>query len=248
MLVTGASKYMLKLGVNVDHVATVRQARRASLPSPLEAAMLAEKGGADGITAHLREDRRHIQDIDMTQLADNVKSLNMEMAVTEEMVGIACRLKPENCCLVPEKRAELTTEGGLDVLKDNVRIKTAVSELKNAGITVSIFIDPEFKQIEAAADTGATFIELHTGTYSLAGAADVKRELNRLIDSAKFASGLGLKVNAGHGIDYLNIDSILEIPNLVELNIGHSIVARAVICGFENAVREMKNKMLKYKN
>ncbi|HPN84292.1 MAG TPA: pyridoxine 5'-phosphate synthase [Victivallales bacterium] len=239
---------MLKLGVNVDHVATVRQARRASLPSPLEAAMLAEKGGADGITAHLREDRRHIQDIDMTQLADNVKSLNMEMAVTEEMVGIACRLKPENCCLVPEKRAELTTEGGLDVLKDNVRIKTAVSELKNAGITVSIFIDPEFKQIEAAADTGATFIELHTGTYSLAGAADVKRELNRLIDSAKFASGLGLKVNAGHGIDYLNIDSILEIPNLVELNIGHSIVARAVICGFENAVREMKNKMLKYKN
>ena len=218
------------------------------MPSPLEAAMLAEKGGADGITAHLREDRRHIQDIDMAQLADNVKSLNMEMAVTEEMVGIACRLKPENCCLVPEKRAELTTEGGLDVLKDNVRIKTAVSELKNAGITVSIFIDPEFKQIEAAADTGATFIELHTGTYSLAGAADVKRELNRLIDSAKFASGLGLKVNAGHGIDYLNIDSILEIPNLVELNIGHSIVARAVICGFENAVREMKNKMLKYKN
>ncbi len=210
--------------------------------------MLAERGGADGITAHLREDRRHIQDADMELFAKNVKALNMEMALTDEMIAIASRLKPRNCCLVPEKRAELTTEGGLDVLKDFARVKEAVSELSSASIIVSIFIDPDRYQIEAAARTGAPFIELHTGTYSLSKKDAMNSELKRLKDSAKFANEIGLKVNAGHGIDYQNIDGILDIPHMVELNIGHSIIARAIFCGIEEAVRQMKTKMSKYKN
>ncbi len=239
---------MLKLGVNVDHVATLRQARRASKPCPVEAAMLAEKAGADGITAHLREDRRHIQDADMLALSRKVEALNMEMAVTPEMLRIASGLKPENCCLVPEKRAELTTEGGLDVLRDGSRIGKAVSRLKAAGIAVSIFIDPDKRQIEAAAASGAPFIELHTGKYSLSKGASRRGELRRLVAAAEFAGSLGLKVNAGHGIDYDNVEGILEIPHLVELNIGHSIVAMSVFCGIEEAVGRMKRKMDEYNN
>ena len=239
---------MLKLGVNVDHVATLRQARKALKPSPLEAAILALKAGADGITAHLREDRRHIQDHDMLELSKKAQPLNMEMALTEEMIKIATRLKPKNCCLVPEKREELTTEGGLDVISSSEKIKDAIILLKKAGITVSIFIDPDHEQIECAADTGAPFIELHTGKYANAKGSSRKAELKRLCSAAKFANSLGLQVNAGHGIDYDNIDGILEIPHLVELNIGHSIVALSVFCGIEKAVKLMKNKMKKYKN
>ncbi len=239
---------MLKLGVNVDHVATLRQARRALLPSPVEAALLAERAGADGITAHLREDRRHIQDADMLALSRKVKALNMEMAVTAEMLRIASGLKPRNCCLVPEKRVELTTEGGLDVVRDGARIGKAVSRLKAAGIVVSIFIDPDKRQIEAAAASGAPFIELHTGKYSLSKGASRRAELRRLVAAAELADSLGLAVNAGHGIDYDNVDGILDIPHLVELNIGHSIVAMSVFCGIEKAVSMMKSKMRKYKN
>lgn len=239
---------MLKLGVNVDHVATVRQARKALKPSPVEVAIIALKSGADGITAHLREDRRHIQDEDMIQLSRKAQPLNMEMAVTDEMIDIACRIKPKNCCLVPEKREELTTEGGLDLLSGSKRIANAVRKLKAAGIVVSIFIDPDPKQIETAAKIGAPFIELHTGKYSNTKAVSQRRELKRLCEAAKFANSLGLKVNAGHGIDYDNIDGILEIPHLIELNIGHSIIARSVFCGIEEAVKLMKGKMKKYKN
>lgn len=237
---------MLKLGVNIDHVATLRQARGGESPDPLEAALMAETAGADGITAHLREDRRHIQDKDMAVLVKKVSKLNMEMAVTDEMLGIACGLKPHSCCLVPEKRQELTTEGGLDVAADEKRISGAVEKLQNAGIVVSIFIDPKRAQIESARRTGAEFIELHTGSYSMASGSAMRSELKRLVESAKFANGIGLRVNAGHGIDYVNIDGILKMPFLEELNIGHSIISRAVITGISAAVSEMKGKMLKY--
>ncbi len=237
---------MLELGVNIDHIATVREARKAVFPNPLEGALLAEKAGAWGITAHLREDRRHINDCDMENLAANVKRLNMEMAVTEEMVGIASRLKPHSCCLVPEKRQELTTEGGLDVLGNYAAIKAAVKELQSKGIVISIFIDPELDQIKAAAESGAEYIELHTGSYANSSGADQRKELDRLIAGAEFADSVGLKVNAGHGIDYDNITGILEIPNLCELNIGHSIVARSIMVGISNAVSEMVDLMRPY--
>lgn len=232
---------MLLLGVNVDHAATVRQARKALYPDPVDVALLAEKAGADGVTAHLREDRRHIQDHDMERLVKTVKRLNMEMAVTDAMVDIALRLKPHSCCLVPEKRQELTTEGGLDVLGRFASVKDAVTRLTAAGITVSLFIDPEEDQVRAAADSGAAFIETHTGAYANATGADQERELDRLIVAATLASDLGLNVNAGHGIDYVNIKGILRIPRLVELNIGHSIIARAVLVGMERATQEMKD-------
>lgn len=237
---------MLKLGVNVDHVATLRQARKAKFPSPIEAALLCEKAGADGITAHLREDRRHINDADMETLAKTVKSLNMEMAVTDEMVSIASRLKPANCCLVPEKRQELTTEGGLDVAGNLPKIKDAVTMLKAAGVTVSLFIDPELKQIDAAKESGAQFIELHTGAYANASGKAQDAELERLKAGAVHAHKAGLGVNAGHGIDYVNIAGILEIEHLHELNIGHSIIARAVMTGMNEAVSEMIRLMGKY--
>jgi pyridoxine 5-phosphate synthase len=237
---------MLKLGVNVDHVATVRQARRAPLPDPLEAARLCEQAGAHGITAHLREDRRHIQDDDMERLAANVQRLNMEMAATAEMVRIATRLKPHSCCLVPEKRQELTTEGGLDVLGNFAAVRDATRKLRDAGILVSLFIDPDRDQIEAAAKSGAEFIELHTGTFANHEDDLQERELARLITGATFAREQGLRVNAGHGIDYWNIGGILEIPGLEELNIGHSIIARAVIAGISEAVREMLGLMMPY--
>ncbi len=238
---------MLKLGVNVDHVATLRQARRAVFPDPVEAALIAEKAGAHGITAHLREDRRHINDDDLRRLGKVVKRLNMEMAVTPEMVKIACALKPACCCLVPEKRAELTTEGGLDVAGQMRKVEPAVSRLMDAGIVVSLFIAPEERQIEATARAGAEFIELHTGTFANAkGKTERKREMVRLAMGAYLADSYGIKVNAGHGIDYVNIKDILAIPYLVELNIGHSIVSRAVIVGMRQAVKEMLKPMTKY--
>ena len=237
---------MLNLGVNVDHVATVRQARKAAYPQPLEAALIAEKAGAWGITAHLREDRRHINDADLNSIAANVRHLNMEMAVTQEMLDIALKLKPHSCCLVPEKRQELTTEGGLDVLGNFEWINAGVKQLMDEGIIVSIFIDPELAQLEAAAKTGAEYVELHTGSYANASGKEQEFELNRLIRGAEFAKQLGLMVNAGHGIDYDNIAGILKIPYLHELNIGHSIIARAVMVGMEQAVKEMLDLMVEY--
>jgi len=237
---------MLKLGVNVDHVATVRQARLAPWPDPVEAALLAEHAGADGITAHLREDRRHIQDLDMEALAAKVGKLNMEMAVTEEMIAIASKLKPHDCCLVPEKRQELTTEGGLDVAGQAARVKDATARLAQAGVAVSLFIAPDPVQVRAAAAAGAAFIELHTGAFANASGAAQDQELDRLAAAAELAHSLGLKVNAGHGIDYDNIAKILRVPHLVELNIGHSIIARAVIVGIEKAVAEMRRLMDAY--
>jgi pyridoxine 5-phosphate synthase len=237
---------MLNLGVNVDHVATVREARKAAYPQPLEAALIAEKAGAWGITAHLREDRRHINDADLNSIAANVRRLNMEMAVTQEMLDIALKLKPHSCCLVPEKRQELTTEGGLDVLGNFEWINAGVKQLMDEGIIVSIFIDPELAQLEAAAKTGAEYVELHTGSYANASGKEQEFELKRLMRGAEFAKQLGLMVNAGHGIDYDNIAGILKIPYLHELNIGHSIIARAVMVGMEQAVKEMLDLMVEY--
>ena len=231
---------MLELGANVDHVATVREARRAPYPSPLEAARICEEAGAWGITAHLREDRRHVNDDDLAALSQNVKRLNMEMAATDEMVAIARTLKPHSSCLVPEKRQELTTEGGLDVLSSPERLRDVVASLREAGIVVSIFIDPDEVQLDAAKETGAEYVELHTGAYANAVGEAAKTELERLIKAAEHASGIGLLVNAGHGIDYVNVSGVLEIPHLRELNIGHSIVSRAVIVGMRQAVEEMR--------
>ena len=237
---------MLKLGVNVDHVATLRQARKTVFPDPVEAALICQKAGAHGITAHLREDRRHIQDDDMRRLSKTVKRLNMEMAVTDEMVKIALKLKPHSCCLVPEKRQELTTEGGLDVVGGFKNIALAVKKLHRAGIIISLFIDPDNAQIEASRESGAEFIELHTGTFAGSRGAAVNRELKRLRNAAEFADKIGLKVNAGHGIDYKNIEGIITIPFLCELNIGHSIVSRAVLTGMNEAVSEMLKLMRRY--
>ena len=238
---------MLNLGVNIDHVATVRQARMAAKPEPLEAAMLAEKAGAWGITAHLREDRRHMQDADLALLAKQVRRLNMEMAVTDEMVRIALELRPHSSCLVPEKRQELTTEGGLDVAGQLEKVGRAVETLKAAGIVVSLFIDPDLAQLDAAAKAGADYVELHTGTYSNTAGAARTAELERLKKAAEYAHKLGIRVNAGHGIDYENIDGFLEVPHLCELNIGHSIIGRAIMVGMEQAVREMIELMKPYR-
>jgi pyridoxine 5-phosphate synthase len=230
------------LGLNVDHVATVRQARGTRYPEVIHAALLAEQAGADGITAHLREDRRHIQDRDIELLASTLQTrLNLEMAVTDEMLAIACQVRPGACCLVPEKREELTTEGGLDVAGNLARMTEACSVLGEAGIEVSLFIDAEPKQIEAAARAGAPVIELHTGHYADAtDSSSVRAELVRLSEAAQLAAGLGLIVNAGHGLHYHNVADICRIPEIRELNIGHSIIARALFSGLSGAVREMK--------
>lgn len=238
---------MLELGVNVDHVATVRQARKAAYPSPLAAALICEKAGAWGITAHLREDRRHIQDSDMHELVAKVQHLNMEMGATEEMIAIASQLKPHSSCLVPEKRQELTTEGGLNVVAEKKWITEVVSRLQHAGIIVSLFIDPDKEQLDAARETNAEYVELHTGSYANSQGVAMQQELDRLISAAEHAYNIGLKVNAGHGIDYENIKGIFRIPYLRELNIGHSIVSRAVIVGMHNAVAEMVDLMKEYK-
>lgn len=235
----------IALGVNVDHVGTVRNARRARHPDPVHAALLVEQNGADSIIMHLREDRRHIVDRDVFALQPLMQTrLNLEMAVTEEMLGIATRLKPADCCLVPEKRSELTTEGGLDVAGQQPALRDAVARLAEAGIRVSLFIDPDPQQIAAARAVGAPVIELHTGTYAESSGAARAHELDRLRAAAREAAGLGLTVNAGHGLDYHNVQPVAAIPEMVELNIGYSIIGRALFTGLGAAVREMKSLML----
>ncbi|RMG57375.1 MAG: pyridoxine 5'-phosphate synthase [Deltaproteobacteria bacterium] len=232
---------MKKLGVNIDHVATVREARKTVEPDPVYAAVLAELAGADGITVHLREDRRHIKDRDVRLLKQFIKTkLNLEMAATDEMVGIATEVKPYSSTIVPERREEVTTEGGLDVVGSYERIKDVVSSLKSAGIVVSLFVDPDLEQIEASRRAGADYIEIHTGRYCEAfGGEKEKEELEAIRRAAFFASSIGLGVNAGHGLNYKNIIPVLEIPQIEEFNIGHSIVSRAVFVGLYEAVREM---------
>ncbi|MBD1390004.1 pyridoxine 5'-phosphate synthase [Neiella sp. HB171785] len=234
------------LGVNIDHVATLRQVRKAVYPDTVHAAALAEQAGADGITVHLREDRRHIQDRDVEILAHTIKTrMNLEMAATDEMVAIARRIKPEFVCLVPEKREELTTEGGLDVKGNLARITDVVAQLAEVGIKVSLFIDAEPDQIEAAKTSGAPYIELHTGAYADAeDDASQQLELTKIAAGAEFADGLGLRVNAGHGLHYHNVAPIAAIPQIEELNIGHSIVARAVYSGLPEAVATMRKLMV----
>jgi len=240
----GALHSSVALGVNIDHVATLRQARRARYPDPLYAALLAEESGADSITLHLREDRRHIQDRDVTAMRAALQTrMNLEMAVTDEMTRIALKVLPEDCCLVPESRQEVTTEGGLNVLSQSARVADAVTTLGGAGIRVSLFIDPDPEQIEAAQRAGAPVIELHTGAYADSTGAARAREFERLCAAAKFASRLGLIVNAGHGLNYHNVQPIAAIAEIVELNIGHAIVARAIVDGLGKAVRDMKELM-----
>ncbi|HEY7217008.1 MAG TPA: pyridoxine 5'-phosphate synthase [Candidatus Binatia bacterium] len=232
---------MIRLGVNVDHVATVRQARRAEFPDPVAAALLAEKAGADGITVHLREDRRHIQERDVERLREQAATkINLEMAVTQAMVAYAAKIRPDDACFVPEKREELTTEGGLDLVARKVKVEDAVKRLQDQGIHVSLFIDPTPAQIETAKQVGAYAIELHTGTYCNAKAGTRQKELATIVSAATLAGSIGLEVHGGHGLDYENVAPVAHIPEIVELNIGHSIIARAVIVGIRQAVREMK--------
>ena len=232
---------MIRLGVNVDHVATVRQARRAEVPDPVAAALLAEKAGADGITVHLREDRRHIRESDVERLREQAATkINLEMAVTPAMVAYAEKIRPHDACFVPEKREELTTEGGLDVVAHKIKVRDAVKKLQDRGIQVSLFIDPAQTQIETAKEVGADAIEIHTGAYCNVATAARQRELVTIADAAALACRLGLEVHAGHGLDYENVLPIAKIPEIVELNIGHSIIARAVIVGISQAVTEMK--------
>jgi len=230
------------LGVNIDHVATIRNARGGVEPQPIEAGKICEKVGVSSITTHLREDRRHIKDDDVERISKELKTpLNLEMAVTDEMQEIALRIKPHSVCLVPEKRQEVTTEGGLDVAGQLDKITKFVQPLKNAGIEVSLFIDPSKEQVEASAKTGAQFIELHTGSYANAfGTENEETEFLKLKNSAKLGQELGLKVNAGHGLDYKNVTRMHEIQGLYELNIGHSIISRAIFSGLEEAVTQMK--------
>ncbi len=236
----------LLLGVNIDHVATIRQARGTRYPDTVQAAALAEEAGADGITIHLREDRRHIQDRDVYLLKETLQTrMNFEMAVTEEMIAIAEKVQPAHCCLVPEKREELTTEGGLDVAGQERRIKDACTRLAGAGIEVSLFIDPELTQIDATIRCGAPVIELHTGGYADAESAEEQAaELKRIREAASYAYQKGIIVNAGHGLNYHNVEQIAEIPEMNELNIGHGIIARALFVGLKEAVAEMKQQML----
>jgi pyridoxine 5-phosphate synthase len=235
----------IALGVNVDHVATVRQARGTAYPSPVDAALVAERAGADSITMHLREDRRHIQDRDVQLMCELTRThVNLEMAITPEMVDIACTLKPTDCCLVPEHREELTTEGGLDVAVNSDSVKTAVDGLAAAGIRVSLFIDPDERQLRAAIACGAPVVELHTGAYADAKGADVGSELARIRTAAELGHSLGLTVNAGHGLHYHNVHPIAAISEIVELNIGHSIIASSVFEGLPAAVARMRSLMV----
>ena len=235
----------IRLGINIDHVATVRQARRAQYPDPVHAALLAEQAGADSITVHLREDRRHIQDRDVRALRPLLQTrMNLEMALTEEMLGIACELRPADCCLVPEKRAEVTTEGGLDVASQVPQLTAAAQRLAAAGVRLSLFIDPDPRQVEAAARIGAPAIELHTGAYADSSGPTQAAELSRLLSSAQLGTRLGLSVHAGHGLNYHNVQPVAAIREIVELNIGHAIVARAIFTGLTAAVRDMKALMM----
>lgn len=237
---------MIYLGVNIDHIATLRQARKTRYPSLVEAALQAETAGADSITLHLREDRRHIQDEDVEILRRVLKTkMNLEMAVTEEMLGIAARIKPQDVCLVPEKREELTTEGGLDVAGQKDKIRDACARLKVAGIRVSLFIDADAKQLEAARECGAPVVEIHTGHYAdLEDPIEKAHELDRIRKAVSYGLGLGLTVNAGHGLTYHNVQPIAAIHGVHELNIGHAIVAQALFTGWEKAVAEMKRLMV----
>ncbi|WP_373018807.1 pyridoxine 5'-phosphate synthase [Thiomicrorhabdus sp.] len=234
------------LGLNIDHVATLRQARGTRYPDPIKAALDAEMAGADSITLHLREDRRHIQDEDVAKIsAMRQTKVNLEMAATEEMVNIACQYEPEDVCLVPEKREELTTEGGLDVAGQKEWLTEVCSRLAEAGCRVSLFIDPDERQIEAAKEVGAPVIELHTGTYAeLEKPNEVAEELQRIRHAAEYATRLGLVVNAGHGLHYHNVQAIAAIKEIEELNIGHAIIAQAVFSGLPEAIREMKRLMV----
>ncbi|MBA3563303.1 MAG: pyridoxine 5'-phosphate synthase [Gammaproteobacteria bacterium] len=236
----------IALGVNIDHVATIRQARGTRYPDPVYAALMAEQAGADSITLHLREDRRHIQDRDLRAMKDVLQTrMNLEMALTEEMLAIAKDVQPEDCCLVPERREELTTEGGLDVLGQAGRIAEACARLAACGIRASLFIDPEPSQVEAAAAAGAPVVELHTGAYGNASGKLVRRrELERVAEAARQADSLGLIVHAGHGLHYHNVEPIAAIPQIAELNIGHAIIARAVFDGLGTAVAEMKHLIM----
>ncbi len=237
----------IRLGVNVDHVATVRQARGTSYPDPIEAARLAVDAGADSITMHLREDRRHIQDRDVREFAARSQSpLNLEMAVTDEMIALACEVKPRFACLVPERRAELTTEGGLHVAKQPRRIANACEKLREAGIEVALFVDPDVRSLDAILETRAPHVEIHTGRYcEVKDTAERARELQRIADFAKASADAGLDVHAGHGLIVDNVGPIAAIPQIVELNIGHSLVARALFIGIGEAVREMRAAMSK---
>lgn len=239
------SKQPILLGVNIDHVATLRQARGTRYPEPIQAALVAEQAGADGITAHLREDRRHIQDRDILLLKDMLHTrLNLEMAVTEEMLAIAARIKPYACCLVPEKRQELTTEGGLDVVGSLPALTVACARLADADIEVSLFIDPDKAQIDAAVAVGAPVIELHTGCYAEADNRTRRAdELLRIQQAAQYAHSAGLQVNAGHGLNYYNVEAICAIAEITELNIGHAIIAQALFSGLVQAVSDLKRIM-----
>jgi pyridoxine 5-phosphate synthase len=236
----------IELGVNIDHVATLRNARGTHYPDPLKAALLAEQAGADAITLHLREDRRHIKDADVEAIRPQLLTrMNLEAAVTSEMIDFACRIRPQDACLVPERRAEITTEGGLDVVRYFSEVRAAVQQLQGEGIRVSLFIDADREQIQAASEAGAPVIELHTGRYAeAADEAALERELARIREGVREGVKRGLKVNAGHGLHYTNVQAIAALPDIAELNIGHAVVAHAIFAGWENAVREMKAIMV----
>jgi len=235
----------IALGVNIDHVATLRQVRGTPYPRPAEAAVMAEHAGADSITVHLREDRRHIQDADLAAITAVMRThMNLEMAVTDEMIGIATELKPNDCCLVPENRAELTTEGGLDVVGQQDKVRDACTRLADTGIRVSLFIDPDFAQLDSAVAAGAPVVELHTGQYADSEGEKQAKELQRIVKAAEYGEKLGLRVNAGHGLHYGNVTAIAAIEQIFELNIGHAIVARAVFDGLSFAVSDMKRRMM----
>jgi pyridoxine 5-phosphate synthase len=232
---------MPELGVNIDHVATLRQARKTYEPDPVAAAALAELGGADSITVHLREDRRHIQDRDLRLLRETVNTkLNLELSVSEEIVSIACQVKPDQATIVPERREEITTEGGLDVVSHRDSCLRAIERLQASGIAVSLFLDPDPRQIELARDLGAEAVELHTGQYALARGTAQQEQLVALTNAGKLISDLGLHLHAGHGLNYHNVKPVAGIPRMHELNIGHALISRAVLLGLERAVREMK--------
>jgi pyridoxine 5-phosphate synthase len=234
----------IALGINIDHVATLRQARRGRYPDPVHAALAAEMAGADSITLHLREDRRHIQDNDVRVLKGLLKThMNLEMAVTDEMLDIAADVRPADCCLVPEKREEITTEGGLDVASQIPRLTDATRTLAGHGVRVALFIDPDPRQIKAAAQIGAPVVELHTGVYAESSGSHQATELDRLDAGARLAAGLGMEVHAGHGLNYHNVQPVAAIRDIVELNIGHAVMARALFDGLAVAVREMKRLM-----
>ena len=236
----------MELGVNIDHVATLRNARGGVEPSVLDAAIIAQRAGASAITIHLREDRRHIKDTDLNEIKNNIKTnINLEMAATQEMQRIALQNKPYSCCIVPEKRQEVTTEGGLDVYSQEEYMKNFIKPLQQAGIIISLFIDPDEKQIFSAHNCGADFIELHTGAFANAfGSENEKEEFEKLKTAAALAQNLGIKVNAGHGLNYENVHCMHKIDGLVELNIGHSIISRAVFVGLERAINEMRELII----